>query len=313
MAQTSTPLYRTALTTAALTVALTFAGGRIAHAQQVVALVNGVPITQLDVEQRTKLDQMGGQKSPSRQEVLTSLIDEILEIREAKKFEIDVPDSEVQRSYSGIAERMGLDAQKMTEMLSRAGASEATLKSRLRAQLAWNALVRGRFKASLEIADTDVEAELHLHEGGDEKKDVGYEYTMRPIVLLVPTGSPESAFEARKREADALRARFADCNVGITFARALSEVAVREQVIKFSADLPDKSRAIVDGTEVGHLTPPETTAEGIQMFAVCGKRESKTDTPERKQIRDQMFEKKFGAKAKRYLQEIRSQAMIEYK
>jgi len=306
MAQTSTPLYRTALTTAALTaaltVALTFAGGRIAHAQQVVALVNGVPITQLDVEQRTKLDQMGGQKSPSRQEVLTSLIDEILEIREAKKFEIDVPDSEVQRSYSGIAERMGLDAQKMTEMLSRAGASEATLKSRLRAQLAWNALVRGRFKASLEIADTDVEAELHLHEGGDEKKDVGYEYTMRPIVLLVPTGSPESAFEARKREADALRARFADCNV-----------AVREQVIKFSADLPDKSRAIVDGTEVGHLTPPETTAEGIQMFAVCGKRESKTDTPERKQIRDQMFEKKFGAKAKRYLQEIRSQAMIEYK
>jgi peptidyl-prolyl cis-trans isomerase SurA len=312
MARTNTPLLRGALTTAALAVALTFAGSTISHSQQVVALVNGVPITQLDIEHRTKLEQLGGQKTISRQDVLNTLIDEILEVREAKKFEIEVPDSEIQRSYSGVAERMGLDSQKLTEMLNRAGSSETTLKARLRAQVAWSALVRGRFKASLEIADTDVEAQLHLHES-DEKKDVGYEYTMRPIVFIVPSGSSESAFETRKREADALRARFTDCNVGITFARALNEVAVRDQVIKFSADLPEQSRAIVDGTEVGHLTPPETTSEGVQMFAVCGKRETKTDTPEKKQIRDQMFEKKFGAKAKRYLQEIRGQAMIEYK
>jgi peptidyl-prolyl cis-trans isomerase SurA len=312
MAQTITPLCRGALTTAALAVALTFAGTAIAYSQQVVALVNGVPITQLDIEQRTKLEQMGGQKTVARQDVLNMLIDEILEVREAKKFEIDVPDSEMQRSYSSVADRMGLDSQKLTDVLNRAGSSEGALKGRLRAQMAWSALVRGRFKASLEIADTDVEAQLHLHEN-DDKKDVGYEYTMRPIVLIVPSGSPESTFETRKREADALRARFADCNIGITFARALNEVAVRDQVIKFSADLPEKSRAIVDGTEVGHLTPPETTSEGIQMFAVCNKRETKTDTPEKKQIRDQIFEKKFGVKAKRYLQEIRSQAMIEYK
>jgi peptidyl-prolyl cis-trans isomerase SurA len=330
MWQKSTPFYRGSLTTAALAVAVTFAGGTIVHArpggtiahaqqdgtiaraQQVVALVNGVPITELDIEQRTKLEQLSTQKPPPRQQVLNELIDEILEVREAKRFEIDVPDAEIQRSYLGVAQRMGIDTQKLTEIMNHAGASEATLKARLRAQMAWAALVRGRYKASLEIADTDVEAELHLHET-DEKKDVGYEYTMRPIVFIVPSGSPEASFETRKREADALRARFADCNVGITFARALNEVAVRDQVVKFSADLPQQSRAIVDGTDVGHLTPPETTSEGIQMFAVCSKRESKNDTPEKKQIRDQMFEKKFGARAKRYLQELRSQAMIEYK
>ena len=312
MRQTSIPFYRGTLATTALAVAFMFAGGAIAHSQQVVALVNGVPITQLDVDQRTKLEQLSTQKPPPRQEVLNNLIDEILEVREAKRFEIDVPDSELQRSYSSIAQRMGLDTQKLTEMLNHAGASEAAMKSRLRAQMAWSALVRGRYKASLEIADTDVEAQLHLHET-DEKKDVGYEYTMRPIVFIVPSGSPEAAFEARKREADALRARFTDCNVGVTFAHALDAVAVRDQVIKFSADLPQQSRAIVDGTEVGHLTPPETTNEGVQMFAVCAKRETKTDTPEKKEIRDQMFEKKFGARAKRYLQDLRSQAMIEYK
>jgi peptidyl-prolyl cis-trans isomerase SurA len=312
MWQTSTLFYRGSLATAVLAVGLIFADGTIAHAQQVAVLVNGVPITQLDIEQRSKLEQLSTQKPPPRQEVINNLIDEILEVREAKRFEIDVPDSELQKSYSTIAERMGVDSQKLTEMLNHAGSSEAAMKARLRAQMAWSALVRGRYKSSLEIADTDVEAQLHLHET-DEKKDVGYEYTIRPIVFIVPSGSAETAFEARKREADALRARFTDCNVGITFARALNEVAVRDQVIKFSADLPQQSRAIVDGTEVGHLTPPETTKEGIQMFAVCSKRESKNDTPEKKQIRDQIFEKKFGARAKRYLQDLRSQAMIEYR
>ena len=107
-------------------------------------------------------------------------------------------------------------------------ASADTLKHRLEAQLAWNALVRGRYKASLEIPDSDVEAALQLHQNQDqsgEKKDVGYEYTMRPIILIVPTGSPSAAYEARKRDADALRARFQNCADGISFARALNDVA----------------------------------------------------------------------------------------
>jgi peptidyl-prolyl cis-trans isomerase SurA len=72
-------------------------------------------------------------------------------------------------------------------------------------------------------------------------------------------------------------------------------------------------RTILDNVEVGHLTPPEQTAEGIQMFAVCSKKESKTEAPGLKEVRDKMFEKKFGAKANRYLADLRRQAMIEYK
>ncbi len=301
------------LATAALAVAALIAAASMARSQEVVALVDGTPITELDVAQRTKLEQLGKpQKPPTRQAVIDALIDEILEIREAKQYSIDVPDSEVDAAYGNIADHMGVDAKKLAEILDHAGSSAATLKNRLRAQLAWNALIRGRYKASLEIPDSDVEAELQLHPS-DEKKDVGYEYTMRPIILIVPPGSAAAAYDARKRDADALRARFQNCADGIPFARALNDVAVRDQVLKFSADLPDQLRAILDGTEVGHLTPPETTAEGVQMFAVCGKRQTKNDTPGKKQIRDEIFQKKFGATAKRYLQQLRREAMIEYK
>lgn len=283
-----------------------------AHAQQVVAFVNGEPITTLDVEYRAKFIQLSTKKPPARREVLDSLIDEILEINEAKRFGIDVPDSEVDNAYANMATRMGLDAQKLTQVLVSNGTSADTLKRRLRAQLAWTTLVRGRYKVSLEVRDTDVEAQLQLHKT-DEKDDVGYEYVMNPVVFIVPRGSPDTAFETRKHEAEALRARFQNCTDGIPFARALREVAVRDQVSKFSADLPQQLRAILDSTAVGHLTPPETTAEGIQMFALCTKKETKSDTPERREIRDQMFQQKFGVKAKHYLEDLRRQAMIEYK
>ncbi len=301
-----------AFAASAFAATILLAAPSVARAQQVVAFVNGQPITTLDVEHRSKFIQMSTKKVPPRKEVLDSLIDEILEVNEAKRFNLEVPDSEVDNSYSNVATRMGIDAQKLTQLLANGGASGDTLKRRLRAQIAWTNLVRGRYKASLEIRDKDVEAQLQLHKP-EEKKDIGYEYIMRPVVFIVPRGSADTAYEARKREAEALRVRFLTCNDGISFARALPDVAVRDQVSKYSADLAQQLRDILDGTAIGHLTPPETTAEGVQMFAVCDKKETKSDTPGMKEIRDQMFQQKFGAQAKRYLDSLRRQAMIEYK
>jgi peptidyl-prolyl cis-trans isomerase SurA len=301
-----------AFAAATFAVAIMLAAPPNAYAQQVVAFVNGQPITTLDIEHRAKFLQMSSKKVPPRKEVLDSLIDEILEIAEAKRYGLDVPDAQVDESYNTVATRMGIDAQKLTQLLTAGGASDDTLKRRLRAQIAWTNLVRGRYKASLEIRDKDVEAQLQLHKTED-KIETGYEYIMRPVVFIVPRGSPDAAYEARKRDAEALRSRFATCNEGITFARALPDVAVRDQVSKYSADLAQQLRQILDGTAIGHLTPPEQTAEGVQMFAVCAKKETKSETPEMKEIRDQMFQQKFGAQAKRYLDTLRRQAMIEYK
>ena len=283
-----------------------------ARAQQIVLLVNGIPITDLDIAHREKFIEMSNHKKPSRQEAINSLVDETLELREAVRYSLDPTDSDVQSAYDNVAQNMGVDAQKLTQMLTNGGASADTLKHKLKAQIAWTTLVRGRYKVSLEIGDKDVEAELQLHQPQDNGQ-VGYEYTVRPIVLIVPRGAPDAAYEARKRDADALRGRFVNCADGIPFARGLPEVAVRDPVNKSSADLPPALRSILDNVEVGHLTPPEQTAEGIQMFAVCSKKESKTDAPGLKEVRDKIFEKRFGAKANRYLADLRRQAMIEYK
>jgi len=283
-----------------------------ARAQQIVLLVNGSPITDLDIAHREKFIEMSNHKKPTRQEAINSLVDETLELREAARYSLEPTDADVQAAYDNVAQGMGVDSQKLTQILANGGASADTLKHRLKAEIAWTTLVRGRYKVSLEIADKDVEAELQLHQPQDNRQ-LGYEYIVRPIVLIVPRGSPDAVYEARKRDADALRSRFTTCTDGIAFARGLAEVAVRDPINKSSADLPPALRTILDNIEVGHLTPPEQTGEGIQMFAVCSKKESKTEAPGLKEVRNKIFEKKFGAKANRYLADLRRQAMIEYK
>jgi peptidyl-prolyl cis-trans isomerase SurA len=312
MLRTTSGAHGSAAAAAFLAAAWVFAMPAPARAQAVAVLVDGEPITALDIEQRSKFLVLSTHKNPTRQEVVDSLVDEILEIKEAKKFGIEVPQADVDEAYAGVGTRMGIDTQKLGELLTKGGASPETLKHKLKADYAWGALVRGRYKSSLEVADTDVEAQLQLHKP-EEKDQVGYEYTLRPILLVVPRGAADSAFDDRKKEAEALRIRFTDCASGVPFARALREVAVRDPMIKFSADLPAAQRDILEKTDVGHLSPPEQTSEGIQMFALCTKKETKADTPGKKQMRDEIVQQKFGAQAKRYLAELRRGAMIEYK
>jgi peptidyl-prolyl cis-trans isomerase SurA len=88
-------------------------------------------------------------------------------------------------------------------------------------------------------------------------------------------------------------------------------VAVRAQVTRSSADLPDGLRKLLDSVPLGELTAPEVTRHGIEMFAVCSKNETKTDTPGRREAREILSTKLFEKESKRYLAQLRRAALIE--
>jgi peptidyl-prolyl cis-trans isomerase SurA len=281
-----------------------------ACAQQILVIVNGEPITALDVEQRSKLTQLSTHKVPPRQEVIDELINEKLKVREARKWGLEVSDSEVDTAFASMASKMRLTAEQLTQQLAKSGLNATTLKSRIRADIAWPQIVRGRFQSSLQVAEKDILGAL------ESKTDetVGYDFTLRPILFLVPSGSPEAFIDGRKREAEALRGRFQGCEEGIAFTRSLKDVAVRDQVVRSSADIPLELRKVLEGVEVGRLTAPEVTKFGIEMFAICARKESAADnTPGKRRARETIMAERYERRAKQYLLEIRRGAMIEYK
>src|SRR5215472_495594 len=282
-----------------------------ALAQHVVLVVNGEVITDYDIEQRTKFNTLSNHKTPARQNVIEELIDEKLKVQIGRRYKIEIPDSEVDSRYADMAKGMHVTSDQLTQMLTQGGVDSKTLKARIRADTTWQYIIRGKFQSSLQINEKSVLAEMETQKKGDGER-VGYEYTLRPILFVVPRGNA-ALQESRRKDAEALRARFTSCDSGLAFARSLRDVAIREPITKNSSDLAPALRQILDKTELGHLTAPEMTQQGIEVFALCEKKETKDETPEKREVRDKMFSEQFQAKAKNYLRELRRQAMIERK
>jgi peptidyl-prolyl cis-trans isomerase SurA len=279
---------------------------------QVVVVANGSPITEYDIQQRTKLEMTSTHKTPSRQQIINDLIDDRLKISRAKVYGLEVGDSEVDSAFETMATRQHITPAQFMQVLEHAGISPNAIKARIRAELTWQQLIRGKYSASLQIGESDI-ANALKDRSEKESPAVGYTYTLYPVIVVVARGASEGVLSAKRSEAENLRGRFASCNEGLAMARGLRDVAVRDPITRNSSDLSPQLRDMLGNIQVGHLTAPEATAQGLQMFAVCGKKETTTESPLKRETREQIFAKRFESESKKYLDEIRKQAMIEYK
>ena len=119
-------------------------------------MVNGEPITNYDIEQRTKLNFLTTHKQLPRQEVIDELINEKVKIKEAKKYGVD-PDFERYRPVlCADGSRMRITPEQLTKSLESQGIRPDTLKARIKADMVWSSLVRGRYKESLQVGEKDV-------------------------------------------------------------------------------------------------------------------------------------------------------------
>jgi peptidyl-prolyl cis-trans isomerase SurA len=286
---------------------------RPAQAQTVAVMVNGEPITDLDIEQRMKLDFISTHKQPTRQEVVDELINEHVKIKEAKKFGVDPSSSDVDDAYGQMSQRMRVTADQLSASLEKQGVRPETLKAKIKSDLVWGSLVRGRYKEKLQVGEKDVNDAVKAEGGDDAQQADAFEYRMQPVVLIVPKGSPQTTIELRQKDAETLRGRIETCDQANQYFKSMPNAAIRDTVTRTSADIPGPLRKVLDDTPIGHLTPPEVTKQGIEMVALCGRKPTTIDTPKRKEMRDKMYQKKYEATSNTYLAEIRKAAMIEYR
>ncbi|MBC9876203.1 peptidylprolyl isomerase [Bradyrhizobium sp. INPA01-394B] len=305
----SLPVFRLPLLVLAAVLVL---AGVPARAQNIVVMVNGDPITDFDIEQRSKLDQLTTQKTPNRQDVINELIDDKIKLKEGKKYGVDPGVSDINQSYEGMAQRMRISPDQLTKSLETKGVRPETLKGRMKAEMVWTSLVRGRYKEKLMVGEKDVADKVRA-EGNDKLQIEGTEYKMQPIVLIVPRGSSPAFQETRMKEAEQYRSRVASCEEANSLFRSTPNATIRETVTKTTADLPEALRKVLDDTPIGHLTAPEVTKAGIEMVVLCARKPTTIDTPKKREIREKMYQEKYEKTQKAYLDEIRKAAMIEYR
>jgi peptidyl-prolyl cis-trans isomerase SurA len=270
-------------------------------------IVNGLPITSYDINQRVRLLRISG-GTASTQAATRELIDEGVQISEARRRGISVSEAQVDNAYASIARGINMSVAQLTSALSGEGIAASSLKSRIRAQLAWSLLVQQRL-ASEGVRNDDIVAALFAD--GNQALTTT-EYVLQQIIFVVPNGSSSNFSQQRRREAENYRLRYSGCSTAIQQASALRDVVVRDIGRRMASELTGTQGDAVQGTDVGDATRPFQTENGFELIGVCEKRDIQSTADARAAVENRLTLAKGEEVGQEYLTELRAAAIIQY-
>lgn len=276
-----------------------------ARAQAIALVVNGDPVTTIDVEQRMKLLRVLHQPA-SREAALESMIIDRLKYREASHYGISVNDNEIGEAVNLDAGKLKIPAQQLLNEIQTAGVEKDHFVAYFKAELGFYVLVKALNKG-VEASEVAVRAEL-AKTGGKNSITL---YTVRQVVFTLGASDGPAVVAARVKEAEALRGRFTNCHDGLAYAKSMPGVAVREEFSRSSTTIPAPLKELLDKTPIGHLTPPSRTPSGIELIAICDRGPPKDDTDIRKTISDRIVQAHIDQDMATRIKELRSRAIIE--
>ncbi len=181
----------------AFTLALSLLAPRAFAAPQegIAATVNDSVITMTDVKNRVGLYFPGAlQKAPPealkkmQAQVLDKLIDEALELQEAKKLGINVAQADLDTGFANVAKQNNISAAEFKKRIKASGADASTLYDQIRADIAWSQVVRRTVRPQVDISEGDIDATLAQIKGGSGKM----QYRVAEIFFKIPDGAQDS-------------------------------------------------------------------------------------------------------------------------
>ena len=402
-----------------LAFAISFAAPPAQAAQQrdvegIAAIVNDKVISLFDVDQRVDLffATSGIAKSPEmterlRAQVLRSLVDEKLQLEEANRVEISIPDKDVEDRMKTLATEGKMTLDGIKKFLAEKNIETQSLEQQLRAELAWSQFVRSSFSGRVKVGDQEIEEQykkavravnqtrflvseilLNLDSFSSEQQiaqlsgeivkqlqsGVDFSAVARQF-SIAPTASRGgqlgwiTADQLDKRLASTVRQMkpgqvsspiptnaglyiiaLADKRAGgndpsknqfdvlsLTFAKDTkpskidkfvadfktcrraqqsakkAKAAAKRTGLRALSKLPRQIANAVGNLEAGRLASPVTTPDGIELYAVCDRKDDLGIEISRDQISENIFSQRVSMMARRHLRDLRRDAVVEYR
>jgi peptidyl-prolyl cis-trans isomerase SurA len=253
------------------------------NVRKATAIVNEAVITGTDVDQRVALigaaNQVkieGEERERLKLQVLRQLIDETLQIQEAKSKDITVTPAELNQSFDRVATNFKQDPAKFREYLRNSGSSERSLRRQIEGELAWQRYLRRQVEPFVNVGDEEVKSILDRLEASKGTT----EYNLKEIYLSAP---PERAGETA---ANAQRI-FAELQTGKQpfdyYARSFSEASTRAvggDLGWVRADqLPAELAQAASTMQPGQVAGPIAVPGGLSILFLGDRRQILTADP----------------------------------
>lgn len=242
----------------------------------VAAIVNDEVISTYDVNQRASLLLAGAGIEPSREnldraraQAMHDLVDERLQMQEAKEKKITVEAAQVDRQIAEIARQNGTSADTLRAQLAASGIGVQTLRAQIESDIAWRRLVNGRFGSRIRISDGKVTDALARVTANSSKPQA----LVSEIMLAAET-------DEELTQADSIAARLLEeirggapfSGVARQFSAASSAASGGDLGWLSQGELRPELQAVVDQLQPGQVSVPVRAPGGVYIVAVREKR-----------------------------------------
>jgi Parvulin-like peptidyl-prolyl isomerase len=251
--------------------------------RRATAVVNGAVITGTDVDQRVALIIAANEGKIEdaemkrlRLQVLRNLIDETLQIQEAKAAEIEVSQAEVDQSYQRVAsQNFNQNTSAMDAYLKRIGSSAESLKRQIRGELSWQRLLQRNVAPFINIADEEVNEmleRLKAAKGTDE-------YRLGEIYLAATPETRQQVYDNATQIVQQVR----QGGSFVAYARQYSQASTAAVGGDLGwirlAQLPGELAVVVRDMQAGQLVGPIEVPGGFDILLLIDKRQVLTADP----------------------------------
>jgi peptidyl-prolyl cis-trans isomerase SurA len=153
-------------------------GTALPQVVKATVIVNGEVITQTDIDQRLALLAIANnapipanELERLRQQVLSNLIDETLQIQAAKAEEIEITDADIDKTVERVASNVKQTPGQMADYLKTRGSSIRSIRRQIQGEIAWRRLQSKKIESTVSVGDEEVQAvidKLNASKGAEE-------------------------------------------------------------------------------------------------------------------------------------------------
>ena len=269
--------------------------------------------------QRLRSEVTNSMRSKFRKQALEQLIDERLMIQDAKKANIAIDDIELDEIVSNMASRnksrqtgKPMSSKEFLGGLKRAGVSETAYKERLRANVSFQRLVQRKYGRNLFVGEQRVDELLAAEASGSEAAK-SVEFQLQKISLSIPKNANQTIIAQRLVDADKVRSLFKSCAESKKLSQNIEGLRVQSLGTRTAKQISQPARSYLLEAKAGELTPPDMTPNGIELYAVCSKRNVSADKDKRREVQNKLRQQEIAVLRKRHLRNLRQDAFVEYR
>lgn len=171
----------------------------------------------------------------------------------------------------------------------------------------------GQISDPIEVVDGFHILYLRDRRGGSGADVSQINVSLKQIFLNLPEGASADVVAIRMESARSLSANARGCDKFQAIIDDLDSEQSGDLGTIALGDTPETFRAAIASLKIGEVSQPVRSPSGVHVFMVCDRQEPEIEEPDRTSIENNIGQTRLSMLARRYLRDLRRDAVVEYR